>query len=173
VREISRLYDDVGSSGRPSTWPLPFGSGQYRYSTIPCLKLVSELRHAFYPYLLRSPRTWAEKLGKPAPWPDDLDEWLENGHAASAPVDTDPVRYRENDWKRTAPGLYGDLVFPMQVVIGLDRPGVDHTGGEFLLLEQRHGPVRGTATVLEQGQALVFTTRDRPVALRPRCRRRR
>jgi len=31
--------------------------------------------------------------------------------------------------------LYGDLVFPLQVVINLNEPGVDHTGGEFLLLE--------------------------------------
>jgi hypothetical protein len=61
--------------------------------------------------------------------------------------------------------LYGEMVFPLQVVIGLDRPGIDHTGGEFLLVEQRpRAQSRATATTLQQGHALIFTTRDRPVA---------
>ncbi|HEV7870719.1 MAG TPA: 2OG-Fe(II) oxygenase, partial [Modestobacter sp.] len=59
---------------------------------------------------------------------------------------------------------YGDLVFPLQVVIGLNAPGTEHTGGEFLMAEQRpRAQSRGYATVLGQGQALIFTTRDRPV----------
>ena len=49
-------------------------------------------------------------------------------------------------------------------MIGLDAPGADHTGGEFLLVEQRpRAQSRGTSLVLGQGQALVFTTRARPV----------
>jgi hypothetical protein len=58
----------------------------------------------------------------------------------------------------------GDLVFPLQVVIGLDRPGVDYTGGEFVVVEQRpRAQSRATASVIEQGHGMVFTTRDRPV----------
>jgi hypothetical protein len=58
----------------------------------------------------------------------------------------------------------GDLVFPLQVVIGLDEYGTDYTGGEFLLVEQRpRAQSRGTSTVLPQGHGLIFTTRDRPV----------
>lgn len=30
---------------------------------------------------------------------------------------------------------YGEVLFPLQVVINLNDPGVDHTGGEFLLYE--------------------------------------
>jgi hypothetical protein len=166
-REISRLYEQTEHFR--STIDMAryrFGSGQYRYFDYPLPDLVYELRQAFYPYLLPIARDWAEKLGKPAPWPDDLDEWLEMCHAAGQPRST-PIllRYRENDWNALHRDLYGDLVFPLQVVIGLDRPGLDHTGGEFLLLEQRpRAQSRGTATVLEQGHALVFTTRDRPVA---------
>ena len=49
-------------------------------------------------------------------------------------------------------------------MIGLDAPGVDHTGGEFLLVEQRpRAQSRGYAATLPQGHGLVFTTRDRPV----------
>ncbi|GAA1673871.1 2OG-Fe(II) oxygenase [Fodinicola feengrottensis] len=165
-RQISRMYDHADHFR--STIDMAryrFGSGQYRYFDYPLPDLVSELRHAFYPYLLPIARDWAEKLHKPAPWPDDLDEWLAMCHAAGQPRST-PIllRYRENDWNALHRDLYGDLVFPLQVVIGLDRPGLDHTGGEFLLLEQRpRAQSRGTATVLEQGHALVFTTRDRPV----------
>jgi hypothetical protein len=58
-------------------------------------------------------------------------------------------------------------VFPLQVVIGLDRPGVDYTGGEFLTLEQRpRAQSRGTTSTIAQGEGLVFTTRERPVASR-------
>jgi len=61
--------------------------------------------------------------------------------------------------------LYGDLVFPLQVVINLSNPGVDHDGGEFLLVEQRpRAQSRGHARIVPQGHGLVFTTRDRPVA---------
>lgn len=57
-----------------------------------------------------------------------------------------------------------ELVFPLQVVINLNDPGADHTGGEFLLTEQRpRAQSRGTATLIPHGHGLVFTTRDRPV----------
>jgi hypothetical protein len=74
------------------------------------------------------------------------------------------LRYRQGDWNALHRDLYGDLVFPLQVVINLSEPGSDHTGGEFLLLEQRpRAQSRGTATLLPRGQGYVFTTRDRPV----------
>ncbi len=57
-----------------------------------------------------------------------------------------------------------ELVFPLQVVINLNDPGADHTGGEFPLTEQRpRAQSRGTATLIPHGHGLVFTTRDRPV----------
>jgi hypothetical protein len=74
------------------------------------------------------------------------------------------LRYRTGDWNALHRDLYGDLVFPLQVVINLSVPGVDHTGGEFLLVEQRpRAQSRGTAILIPQGHGLVFTTRDRPV----------
>lgn len=142
-----------------------FGSGQYRYFDHPFPELVRRLRQAFYPHLVPIARDWAARLGRAAPWPDDLEEWLGMCHAAGQTKPT-PIllRYREGDWNALHRDLYGDLVFPLQVVIGLDEPGADHTGGEFLLVEQRpRAQSRGTSTLLGQGQALVFTTRDRPV----------
>jgi hypothetical protein len=142
-----------------------FGSGRYHYFKRPFPAPVAELREAFYPHLLPIARDWAAKLGWPAPWPDTLEEWLTMCHAAGQTRPT-PIllRYGAGDWNALHRDLYGDLVFPLQVVIGLDEPGVDHAGGEFLLVEQRsRAQSRGTAVVLRQGHAVVFTTRDRPV----------
>jgi hypothetical protein len=142
-----------------------FGSGQYRYFAYPLPDLLAGLRASFYAQLLPVARDWADKLGKPAPWPDSFDEWLDDCHRAGQERPT-PIllKYRTGDWNALHRDLYGDLVFPLQVVIGLDRPGVDYHGGEFLLVEQRpRAQSRATVTSLPQGQGLIFTTRDRPV----------
>ena len=88
------------------------------------------------------------------------------GQTKSTPI---LLRYGAGDWNALHRDLYGDLVFPLQVVINLNDPGVDHTGGEFLLFEQRpRAQSRGTATLIPHGHGLVFTTRDRPVRVGPR-----
>ncbi|TYB44815.1 2OG-Fe(II) oxygenase [Actinomadura chibensis] len=164
--DIAGLYDEVGRFR--STVDMEryrFGSGQYRYFAEPFPEPVGELRAALYPRLLPIAREWAARLGRPAPWPDTLAEWLGECHAAGQTKPT-PIllRYGPEDWNALHRDLYGDLVFPMQVVIGLDEPGVDYTGGEFLMVEQRaRAQSRGTATLLPRGHGLVFTTRERPV----------
>jgi uncharacterized protein len=142
-----------------------FGEGEYKYFARPFPEPVEQLKQALYPRLLPIARDWHAKLGRPAPWPDTLDEWLAMCHAAGQTKST-PIllRYETGGWNALHRDLYGDLVFPLQVVINLSEPGADHTGGEFLLLEQRpRAQSRGTATLIPQGHGLVFTTRDRPV----------
>jgi hypothetical protein len=142
-----------------------FGRGEYRYFANPLPPLVAELRAAFWPHLLPIARDWADRRNQPAPWPDSLDDWIEQCHAAGQTRPTPlMLRYGPGDWNALHRDLYGDLVFPLQVVIGLDRPGDDYTGGEFVVVEQRpRAQSRATATVIDRGHALVFTTRDRPV----------
>lgn len=165
-REIAKLYDEPELFR--STVDMErhrFGSGQYRYFGYPLPEPLQRLREELYPRLLPVARDWAARLGREAPWPDSLAEWLDMCHAAGQTRPTAILlRYGEGDWNALHRDLYGDLVFPLQVVIGLDTYGQDYTGGEFLLVEQRpRAQSRGTATVLEQGRGLVFTTRDRPV----------
>ncbi len=163
---LAGLYDHGGqfrsvvSMGR-----LRFGEGEYKYFARPCPEPIEQLKQALYPRLLPIARDWYRKLGRPAPWPDSLDEWLAMCHAAGQAKSTAILlKYGPGDWNALHRDLYGDLVFPLQVVINLSRPGVDHTGGEFLLLEQRpRAQSRGTATLIPAGCGLVFTTRDRPV----------
>jgi len=142
-----------------------FGEGEYRYFAEPFPGAVSELRQALYPRLLPVARDWWARLGRPATWPDSLPEWLDRCHAAGQTRPT-PIllKYGAGDWNALHRDLYGDLVFPLQVVINLSDPGTDHTGGEFLLYEQRpRAQSRATATLIPHGHGLVFTTRDRPV----------
>jgi hypothetical protein len=119
-----------------------------------------------WPHLLPIARDWAKRLGVDAPWPDELDEWLDRCHGAGQVRPTPLIlRYGPGDWNALHRDLYGDLVFPLQVVVALDRPGDDFTGGEFVVVEQRpRAQSRATVTAIPQGRALVFTTRDRPVS---------
>ncbi|MER6137948.1 2OG-Fe(II) oxygenase [Streptomyces sp. NPDC001815] len=168
-RELAALYDE--NEHFRATVDMAryrFGSGQYRYLTHELPPVVRELREAFYPRLLPVARDWAERLGRPAPWPDTLGEWVRMCHAAGQSRSAQILlRYGPGDWNALHRDVFGDLVFPLQVVVGLDAPGEDFTGGEFVMIEQRpRAQSRGSATPLLQGHGLVFTTRDRPVASR-------
>ncbi|MBX8692088.1 proline hydroxylase [Mycobacterium sp. 20091114027_K0903767] len=141
-----------------------FGEGQYRYFRQPYPPAVTALKRALYPHLLPIARTWWARLGRDAPWPDDFDDWLRMCHAAGQTKTTAILlKYGAGDWNALHRDLYGELIFPLQVVVNLTEPEVDYTGGEFLLYEQRpRAQSRGTATVIPHGHGLVFTTRDRP-----------
>jgi hypothetical protein len=61
--------------------------------------------------------------------------------------------------------LYGEVAFPLQLTVFLSRRGVDHEGGEFLLVEQRpRAQSRGEVIAPAQGASVIFTTHWRPVA---------
>jgi hypothetical protein len=163
------LYDDDGLFR--STIDMArhrFGEGQYRYFANPLPEIVTELRAAFWPHLLPIARTWAQRRDLKVRWPDDFDDWLDQCHAAGQTRPTPLMLcYGPGDWNALHRDLYGDLVFPLQVVLGLDEPDVDYTGGEFVVVEQRpRAQSRATANTIRQGHALVFTTRDRPVQTR-------
>jgi len=142
-----------------------FGRGQYRYFARPLPAAVTELRAAFWPHMLPIAREWAARRGQPAPWPDDFGDWLDRCHRAGQRHPTPlMLRYGPGGWNALHRDLYGELVFPLQVVIGLDRPGVDFSGGEFVVVEQRaRAQSRATAVAVPQGHGLVFAVRDRPV----------
>ena len=59
-----------------------FGEGEYRYFKAPYPEPVERLKQALYPRLLPIARDWWARLGRPAPWPDTLDEWLRMCHDA-------------------------------------------------------------------------------------------
>ena len=166
---IAALYtDDARFRATVNMQRHRFGEGEYRYFAEPLPAPVTALKQALYPKLVPIARDWWARLGREAPWPDSLGQWLEMCHAAGQAKSTAILlKYQAGDWNALHRDLYGSLVFPLQVVINLSEPGVDHTGGEFLLYEQRpRAQSRATATLIPHGHGLVFTTRDRPVRSR-------
>jgi hypothetical protein len=165
-RRLSALYDETERFR--STIDMArhrFGQGQYRYFAYPLPAVVAELRAAFWPHLLPIARDWAARLKRPAPWPDEFDEWISQCHAAGQTRPTPlMLRYAPGDWNALHRDLYGELVFPLQVVIGLDSPVDDYSGGEFVVVEQRpRAQSRATTLTIPRGHGVVFTTRDRPI----------
>jgi uncharacterized protein len=103
-----------------------FGEGEYRYFRTPYPEPVERLKQALYPRRLPIARDWHARLGRPAPWPDTLDEWLRRCHEAGQDKSTAILlKYGQGDWNALHRDLYGDLVFPLQAVINLNEPGTD------------------------------------------------
>ena len=141
-----------------------FGSGTYRYYAYPHPEPLDALRRSLWPHLLPIARSWADRGGQAASWPDEFDAWIDRCHAHGQSRPTPLIlRYGPGDWNALHRDLYGELVFPLQVVIGLDEPGVDYTGGEFVVVEQRpRAQSRATVVQIPLGHGVAFTTRDRP-----------
>jgi uncharacterized protein len=167
ARRLRALYDaDHHFRATIDMERFRFGSGQYRYLHTPYPDPIGAVKEDLYAKLLPIARDWYQRLGRATPWPDTLSEWLAMCHWAGQRKSTALLlRYRAGDWNALHRDLYGELVFPLQVVINLSEPDIDYTGGEFLLVEQRpRAQSRGTAVRIPFCHGYVFTTRDRPVA---------
>ena len=164
---LARLFDDDSRFRQTIDMArYRFGVGTYRYFAAPLPPLVDALRTGLYPHLARAANRSTETLGEPRRFPGTLARFLAECAAAGQRRPTPLVlRYHAGGYNALHQDVYGDIVFPLQVTVMLDRPGVDFTGGEFLLVEQRpRMQSRGHAIVLAQGDAIVFATRTRAAA---------
>jgi hypothetical protein len=142
-----------------------FGSGEYRYYSYPFPNLVGELREALYGPLVGIANRWQEAMGSSTRYPTRLSEFLDRCHAAGQSRPTPLIlKYGPGDYNCLHQDVYGENIFPIQVAILLSDPA-RFTGGEFILTEQRpRRQSRAEVIPLEQGDAVVFPVRDRPVA---------
>lgn len=142
-----------------------FGRGEYKYFAYPLPPLVAELRHALYRGLAGAANDWMAALTLPAKFPAELDDFLGHCHAQGQKRPTPLLlHYTAGDFNCLHQDLYGDVVFPFQVIFCLSRPQEEFTGGELLLVEQRpRAQSLGQVVNLQQGEAVVITTRYRPV----------
>jgi hypothetical protein len=141
-----------------------FGQGEYRYWAYPLPAPIQALRVALYPRLVPIAHGWAERLGQSGRFPPALDEQLARCHAAGQARPTPLLlKYGPGDYNCLHQDLYGPMVFPMQVAFLLSRPGVDFTGGEFVLVEQRPRlQSRAEVVPLAQGEGVIFAVHHRP-----------
>jgi hypothetical protein len=143
-----------------------FGRGEYRYFARPLPPVVQALRETLYPPLAALAEVWAERLGRPRRWPATHAAFAAECAAAGQSRPTPLLlAYGPGDYNRLHQDLYGDLIFPIQVVILLDAPGRDFTGGELVLTEGRaRMQSRPVVVPLSAGDAAVIPVRERPVA---------
>ena len=164
-RQLARLYsDDRRFRSRVDMARHRFGLGEYKYFAHPLPPVVAALRADMYPRLVPIADRWEEALGHARQYPADLESFLE---VCAARGQTKPtpllLHYRAGGYNCLHQDLYGEVAFPLQVTCVLSRRGTDYAGGESLMVEQRpRAQSRGDAIVLEQGEAVIFATRDRP-----------
>lgn len=142
-----------------------FGRGEYRYFSYPLPQPVERLRRHFYRLLAPIAAEWMTALDLPGDFPDTLEAFLGRCHAKGQKRPTPLLlRYRAGDYNCLHQDLYGPIVFPFQVIVGLSAPGTEFAGGELLLVEQRpRAQSVGRVLPLAQGEGVVITTRYRPV----------
>jgi uncharacterized protein len=163
--ELIALYtDDRRFRSRVDMARYKFGVGDYKYFDAPLPPLVEALRIRAYPPLAAIANRWETALGTATRYPPELGSlltrWRRRGQTRPTPL---LLHYEAGGYNCLHQDLYGDVVFPLQLTAFLSRRGVDYTGGEFLLVEQRpRAQSRGEVVATEQGEIVIFTTRYRP-----------
>ncbi len=163
--ELVRLYpDERHFRSRIDMARFRFGVGEYKYFAHPLPPAVAAMRRHAYPPLSRIASEWEVALGRSRRYPEDLESLLavcaEHGQTRPTPL---LLHYDAGGYNCLHQDVYGEIVFPLQLTCLLSRRGPDFTGGEFVLVEQRpRAQSRAEVIALEQGEAVIFATRERP-----------
>ncbi len=142
-----------------------FGRGDYKYFNYPLPEIVQHLREQSYSYLAPVAKEWSEALGMSAVFPLQHSAFLDICRQSKQTRPTPLLlHYEEGDFNCLHQDLYGSVAFPFQMTCFLSQPGIDFEGGEFVLSEQQPRAQSKVEVISPgQGQAVIFTTRYRPV----------
>src|SRR5262249_30886635 len=114
-----------------------FGLGEYKYFTYPLPEILQTIREGVYPKLAHIANQWMEWLGMAQRFPATLAELQALCHAKGQTKPTALIlKYGEGGHNTLHQDLYGEVFFPMQLVLFLSEPEKDYTGGEFVLTQQ-------------------------------------
>jgi hypothetical protein len=142
-----------------------FGAGEYKYFAYPLPPMIQDMREYIYPRLAPIANGWMKALHIATEFPvtfSGLQRFCRvNGQDKPTVL---ILKYSAGGHNTLHQDLYGDVFFPIQLVLFLNEPDKDYTGGEFVLTQQTPR-AQSKAIVLtpRKGDILLFTTNFRPV----------
>jgi uncharacterized protein len=142
-----------------------FGLGEYKYFKYPLPDLIHTVRTVVYPKLAPVANAWMKMLNIDRQFPDKFDELQRLCHDNNQSKPTVLVlKYGKGGHNTLHQDLYGNIFFPFQLVLFLNEPDDDYTGGEFVLTQQIPR-AQSKAIVLKprKGDMLIITTNFRPI----------
>lgn len=141
-----------------------FGLGEYKYFSYPLPDLIQTIRKSIYPHIASVANLWMKVLKINTHFPETFAGLRSLCHSNNQTKPTVLIlKYGPGGFNTLHQDLYGDIYFPMQLVLFLNEPGEDYTGGEFVLTQQTPR-AQSKAIVLtpRKGDMLIFTTNFRP-----------
>ncbi len=164
--ELVSLYDDeTHFRSRIVMERFRFGKGDYKYFRYPLPKIVQQLRESAYPRLAKIANEWRTALrDESSEFPAIHEEFLNRCRRAGQNLPTPLMLHYEADgYNCLHQDIYGEIAFPLQLVVMLGQQGRDWDGGEFVLVENvPRAQSRAHVISAEQSHGIVFTTRYRP-----------
>lgn len=142
-----------------------FGLGEYKYFNYPLPGLIQTIREDVYARLAPIANDWMKVLKIDKQFPRTFSQLQTLCHSNNQTKPTVLIlKYGKGGHNTLHQDLYGEIFFPIQVVLFLNEPGKDYTGGEFVLTQQTPR-AQSKAIVLKPGKGdmLMFTTNFRPV----------
>jgi uncharacterized protein len=142
-----------------------FGLGEYKYFDYPLPPILQTVRETIYPRLAPFANQWMNQLNIKEQFPESFKELQslchKNGQTKCTPL---ILRYGKGGHNTLHQDLYGDIYFPMQLVLMLSDPEKDYAGGEFVMTQQIPR-AQSKAIVLKprKGDIILFTTNFRPI----------
>lgn len=141
-----------------------FGSGEYKYFNYPLPDIIQQIRTNIYPKLVPIANTWFKALHIEKQFPLQHHQLLAQCHEYGQQKATVLIlKYHAGGFNTLHQDLYGDIYFPIQMVLMLTEPEKDFTGGE-LVFTQQVPRAQSKATVINprKGDAVIFTTNFKP-----------
>lgn len=153
ARALAQAFDD------PAAVRIGGERDERRALRLPAPPLLRDLPRALYARLAPLAQSWAQRLGRDIRYPPDPDA----GRAAPYAEPAALTRLRQDGFEALR-HAHDDTAFPILLVALLSDPAHDFSGGEFVMTETDSAGQRAEVLPLRQGDALVFTVNQRPVA---------
>jgi hypothetical protein len=142
-----------------------FGQGEYKYFNYPLPDLIQSVRETVYEKIAPLANRWMQVLRINTKYPHRFSQFQALCHDHNQIKPTVLIlKYGTGGYNTLHQDLYGEIYFPIQLVIFLSDPEKDYSGGEFVLTQQIPR-AQSRAMVLRpaKGDILLFSTNFRPV----------